>query len=172
MAYERTPGPAFESPLHWPLDSSLEPNESNGTLIVFAHPYCPCSRAGLTKLEHALAVCEARPACYVFLSPMRSTNDSLDDATNCRIARRITSAPLQVDTYGAEAKRFGATTSGFVLFYDAHGRLRFAGGVTAERGGEQECVYEQALVEVMTKPRYPLVNTPVFGCPLVRRTSG
>ena len=38
------------------------------------------------------------------------------------------------DDDGAEARRFGAETSGQTLLYDARGALAFSGGITGARG--------------------------------------
>ncbi len=38
------------------------------------------------------------------------------------------------DDDGAEAKRFGAETSGQTLLYDERGTLAFSGGITGSRG--------------------------------------
>lgn len=171
MQYDHTPGLAVASPLLWPADSNLELNRERGTLLVFAHPYCACSRAGLAKVALALPEASGRPDCVVLFSPTATDDGTVEECRNARIAAQFATLPLQVDADQAEARRFGATTSGFVLFYDSTGRLRFAGGVTAARGAEQDCEYEHALIEAIENPRFPLVVTPVFGCPLARDTS-
>ena len=42
------------------------------------------------------------------------------------------------DQEGFEAKNFQSTTSGYVLLYDANGRLLFQGGITGSRGHSGE----------------------------------
>ena len=51
-----------------------------------------------------------------------------------RSAAAIPGVTVHVDHDGGEARRFGAETSGFVVLYDAHGELLFAGGITTGRG--------------------------------------
>lgn len=66
----------------------------------------------------------------------------------------------------AEARRFGARTSGHVVVYDASGELRFSGGITVARGHLGANVGHQivdALVHGATPHR---TTTPVFGCSL------
>ncbi len=133
--------------------------------MFFAHPHCPCTRAGFGKLDEALAALPVKPTVYVVLSSDGSPTDD-QPSENRRRAEAIEGAQRRIDHQGIEAIRFGAATSGFVLFYDATGRLRFAGGLTAERGGEQSSEFESSFVQAIQNPKFPLVSTPVFGCGL------
>jgi len=53
--YEATPGATSPPPLEWPASTAI-PRASNGlaTLLLFAHPKCPCTRATLKELAVAL----------------------------------------------------------------------------------------------------------------------
>lgn len=169
MAYDHTPGPTAGIALQWPQTSHLPREPRRGTLVMFAHPHCACTRASLRRLTDALNACAVRPNVYVLFSPVPSADEN-DESR--RLAQAIPGAHVAVDRDVRETTAFGATTSGHTVFYDAEGRLRFAGGLTAERGDVRECEYDGALLRVLTVPQYPLVRTPVFGCGLVRSDEG
>ncbi len=170
MAYEHIAGPTARLPLVWPLDSMLPHDTRHGTIVMFVHPRCACTRAGLVKLRDALATRGARPTCHVLFLPALMNDSGQSLSANWQTAAEIDQAQLQNDMDGSEAARFGATTSGYVLYYDPRGALRFAGGLTAQRGGEAASAYEQGLRHALTTPGYPLIHAPVFGCALLNRT--
>lgn len=120
----------------------------------------------MTKLENLLATQSNPPTSYFLFAPLPGETDSEVDSETKRKAKSLSLAGTRTDEGGAEARRFGAETSGFIVFYDAEGRLRFRGGITSERGGEQSSSFEQLLSEAIQGTRFPLINTPVFGCPL------
>src|SRR5947209_4253881 len=73
--YESTPGQESSSPPHWPVQSSLHRNEGQPTLIVFAHPRCPCSRATLSEFALIMARCQGKlQAEVVFYKPVGSSS--------------------------------------------------------------------------------------------------
>lgn len=53
--YGGSPGTSRAAPPQWPVDSSIHLSEQGATLIVFAHPHCPCTRANLGELEKIVA---------------------------------------------------------------------------------------------------------------------
>src|SRR5262249_24925418 len=55
LDYKRTPGEAASAPPLWPSTSSLPRDPGRATLVLFAHPRCPCTRASLSELEALLA---------------------------------------------------------------------------------------------------------------------
>ena len=76
---------------------------------------------------------------------------------------------------GAEARRFGAFTSGTTLVYDGQGREIFRGGITDRRGGERDNPGVQWFTRVLAgggRAAAPMVSAPVFGCPLVAEGRG
>jgi hypothetical protein len=70
------------------------------------------------------------------------------------------------DEGGAEARRFGATTSGHAVLYSPDGRLLFRGGLTGARGHAGDNANLDALAAVLDGAPSPHINVPVFGCPL------
>jgi hypothetical protein len=78
-------------------------------------------------------------------------------------------ANILFDRGGAEARRFGAFTSGTVLIYDRAGKEIFRGGITDKRGGEGNNPGLQKLGKTLENdiPVLDIGTTPVFGCPIV-----
>jgi hypothetical protein len=135
------------------------------TLLVFAHPACPCTRATLAELERLLATCcDQFDAHVLFIAP-EGTDSSWRDTDLVRTARRIPSVTVHVDAGRRETDLFRERTSGACLVYDTSGRLLFNGGLTAARGHEGDNPGTAAIKALMArKGEQPPV--PVFGCPL------
>ncbi|MCE9608334.1 MAG: hypothetical protein K8U03_25895 [Planctomycetia bacterium] len=169
--YDHDPGRAGDTLPLWPIDSRLKLDERYGTLVVFLHPFCPCSQKGMRKIERIIADRTNRPTCYFLFSDLNDNTVVETDSDNWRRARSLSREGTLTDFDAVEATRFGAKTSGFLAFYDAAGRLRFRGGITSERGGEQSNAFERLLSEAIAGSDFPLVSTPVYGCPLVERKS-
>src|SRR4029078_3557625 len=53
--YSTTPGNPGTPPLDWPANSSIERGKGSATLVMFLHPQCPCSKAGLGELSMIMA---------------------------------------------------------------------------------------------------------------------
>src|SRR3954453_1056213 len=63
--YTNTPGPAGTVPANCPGESTMELSQTNFTLVMFAHPRCPCTRASLRELESLMAQAEGRISAQV-----------------------------------------------------------------------------------------------------------
>ena len=56
MRYKSTPGEAHRPPAQWPRESRLQrASGQRATLVLFAHPECPCTRASVTELARLVA---------------------------------------------------------------------------------------------------------------------
>ena len=53
-AYAATPGAPADPPHRWPSASTIVRREGLPTVLVFAHPGCPCTRATLGEIELAM----------------------------------------------------------------------------------------------------------------------
>jgi hypothetical protein len=166
LRFSNAPGPIAVTPGSWPAESSLPHRAGRSTLVLFAHPRCPCTAASLEQLKSILAAAQASVDCnLVFLTPPSEDAD-WRSSRNVRMAEGISSVAIAWDSAGAEARRFAATTSGTVVLYDAAGLLRFSGGITVARGHAGDNVGADAVVRVLTGGRAERLRTPVFGCPL------
>ena len=137
--YGASPGEPSFSPTSWPADSEIV-RDGRPTLLVFAHPLCPCTRATLSELERLTAKCQSRVDTHVVFIDPQGTDGSWQDSELVRIARNIQGSRIEVDTDRREAARFGVRTSGACLLYDPLGKLVFRGGLTAARGHEGDNV--------------------------------
>src|SRR6267378_2611430 len=74
--YENTPGIAAESPKHWPSASRIQLAPDRATLVMLAHPHCPCTRASIGELASIMAHSQGRLSAYVlFIKPEGFTQD-------------------------------------------------------------------------------------------------
>src|SRR5690349_16197371 len=70
--YEATAGVAAPSTAVWPSDSRIPRQAGKATLILFAHPRCPCTRATIGELNALMTHCQGRVTGYVlFYRPVR-----------------------------------------------------------------------------------------------------
>ena len=166
MAYENKPGEGADAPHRWPLQSRLVLAADRPTLVLLAHPQCPCTRASLAELAEILARATKRPKTYVlFLRPVAFAA-GWEKTDLWQSAATLPDVTLLTDDQGIEARRFGAETSGQTLLYDTHGALVFSGGITGSRGHVGDNAGQAALVELLSGSPSDRRATNVFGCPL------
>lgn len=163
--YATTPGVLAAVPSIWKDDLGLGPLPEDGAIVVFLHPRCPCSNASLTELEEVVSRTKTPPIRMVFFVPNPIT-ENWTQSTAVSLARALPGASVVWDERGVIADRFGAKTSGHVLWYDRSGTLQFSGGVTAKRGHIGPNRGQTALVDLSVGKRPVTTTTPVFGCSL------
>jgi len=164
--YENTPGIAADPPHQWPADSKIQPSLDHATLVILAHPHCPCTRATIGELGSIMAHTQGRLTAYVvFLKPAGFSED-WEKSDLWRSVADIPDVNILVDNDGIEADRFHAATSGQTLLYDAGGRLLFSGGITASRGHSGDNAGRVAIVSLVNEGVAERTQTQVFGCPL------
>jgi hypothetical protein len=164
--YSNSPGGSGPAPIGWPADSQIPFDASRPTLLMFAHPRCPCARASLGELEVLLAQFPGQiSARVVFLKPT-DTNTNWEKTDLWRKASSMPHVTVYTDNAGIEARRFHAETSGQTLLYDRSGTLQFQGGITLGRGHAGDNPGRGALQELLREGHSKLTETPVFGCSL------
>jgi hypothetical protein len=169
MTYEGTPGRIGTVPLGWP-GSRIHRATDRITLVMLAHPRCPCTRASLGELAQIMARTQGKVRAYVlFLKPGESGVDWADTEL-WRKAAAIPGVTALADVDGAEARRFGVETSGHTLLFGSDGRLLFNGGVTQSRGHSGDNAGEDAIVALVNNHVAGLSRTLVFGCSLFNQT--
>jgi hypothetical protein len=167
QAYKSRPGSAGRTPAVF-FERTRGANSSNRPrLLMFVHPKCPCSKASLGELAEIMAREPDKATVeVVFVKPEGAgpdwANTSLRDQ-----AAAIPDVRL-VDDDGTLAHRLGAETSGYVVLYDADGKLLFSGGITRSRGHEGDNSGRQAICSLLNGDADAAVGakTPVYGCPL------
>lgn len=165
-SYENTPGVAAKPPLRWPIDSQIQRAPDGATLIMLAHPHCPCTRASIGELASLMAHSQGRLTAYVlFLKPAGFSED-WEKTDLWKSAASIPGVKAIADDEGTEARRFHAETSGQTILYDAEGRLLFSGGITGSRGHSGDNAGRSAIVSLVNAGAAESDETFVFGCPL------
>jgi hypothetical protein len=171
--YASSEGEAANPPAHWPAHCRIQPAADRATLILLAHPHCPCSRATIGELALLMAQCQGRVTAYVaFYEPAGAAKDWIRTGL-WDSAAEIPGVSVLSDEDGALAAQFKASTSGQAVLYDSHGELLFAGGITAARGHSGDNFGRTAIVSLLTEQTTQRVGeqvgTPVYGCPLFDR---
>jgi len=170
LAYEGTPGTTGAVPGQWPSTSQIERHPDRPTLVMLAHPRCPCTRASVAELAQLVARLQGKVDAYVlFLKPRQSGID-WDDTELRRSAAAIPRVTVLSDFDGVEARRFGAETSGHTLLFDLNGRLLFSGGITEFRGHVGDNTGERAIESLVNGHSPARTATSVFGCALANRS--
>lgn len=165
--YERTPALVRSIAKDWPLSSRL-PTPSNGyTLVMAAHPACPCTRAGLHALARIMASTPHPQATYVLFYRPRTLPAGWKQTDLHAYAATIPGVALIEDEEGREAARFHLTVSGQTLLFDAMGRLRYSGGITSGRGVEGDSSGLEAIRDLVQGRETQRTQAPVFGCSLL-----
>lgn len=161
-----SPGNTGVIPAHWPADSRIVLDAHRPTLILFAHPHCPCTAATVRELERLMAVCQGQVNAQVwFIKPAGTSNDWTNTAL-WHVAASIPGVTVHCDEAGGEGRRFAALTSGQTVLYDQQGRLLFQGGITISRGHEGDNPGLADLAATLNHESPAQIQTPVFGCPL------
>jgi hypothetical protein len=175
LNYETAPGRVGAVPLIWPAASKIQRASDRPTLIMLAHPHCPCTRASMDELAHVMARVQGKVAAYVLFykprhpSRMGGSGPDWENTELRQAAAQIPGVTVLSDVEGAEACRFGAETSGHTLLFDPSGRLLFNGGITGSRGHSGDNAGESAIVSLVNNPRSGRSETLVFGCSLTDR---
>lgn len=167
--YENSPGIAAHPGARWPSQSRISPNESGATLLMFAHPQCPCTRASIRELSVIMSRSpDSLRATILFAQPDGFDRQWLESDL-WRTAAAIPRVSVMADRQGAEAAAFGAQTSGQVLLYNEAGELKFQGGITPFRGHSGDNAGRSAILAAAnrsTKTDSQQSECFVFGCPL------
>jgi hypothetical protein len=165
-AYDNAPGEGASAPATWPAGTSLVRAEAWPTLVFLAHPQCSCTRASIAELAEALARTDVRPRTYVLFLKPAGTSDGWTHTDLWKAASALPDVTVVADEEGAEARRFGVSTSGQTLLYDERGVLLFAGGITGSRAHQGDNDGRRAIVALLNRQSSPRSTTSVFGCAL------
>src|SRR5258708_40218702 len=109
--YENTHGIAAEPPRQWPAESGIQRARGQATLVMLAHPHCPCTRAGIGELAAIMAHSQGRLTAYVLFLKPAGFADHWGSTDLWKSAERIPGLKDIVDKDGTEAWRCHAVTS-------------------------------------------------------------
>lgn len=164
--YENTPGKAAVSPQFWPAESGLQRTQGLATIVMLAHPHCPCTRVSIGELALLMAQSQGLANAHVLFIQPEGFNDEWTRTDLWQSAAAIPGVTVRQDASGIEARRFHAETSGQTLMYNAAARLIFSGGITGSRGHSGDNAGRSAIVSLLTAGVAKRDQTLVFGCSL------
>jgi len=164
--YKNTPGVAAASPHQWPASSQIRPTEHRSTLVMLAHPHCPCTRASLGQLASIMAHSQGRLNAFVLFIKRAGAAPDWEQTDLRQKATAIPGVEVIYDDDGHEARLFNAATSGQVVLYGPNGQLLFSGGITSARGHFGDNAGENSIISFVNQGNSDLTETSVFGCPL------
>ena len=167
MAYDYTAGQDSANPATWPSSSQIARSPDRPTLIMFAHPDCPCTRASIGELAVLMAPSQNLARVYVIFLQWAGAGPDELHTDLWRSAEEIPGVVVQADKAGREAGYFRVATSGRVLLYNVHGSLLFSGGITPSRGHYGDNAGLSALMSLLHHAAAPIRETPAFGCSLL-----
>lgn len=166
--YENTPGRVGTLLGAWP-ESRVIPAADRPTLVMLAHPRCPCTAASVGELAQIMARLQGKVAAYVLFITPKDAGVAWCDTSLRHSAEAIPGVTVVFDIDGAEARRFGAETSGHTLLFASDGTLLFSGGITGSRGHAGDNAGESAIVSLVNNQEPARTRTLVFGCALTNR---
>jgi len=169
--YELSPGAPGTPPGRWPTDSQIPRAPGRATLVMLAHPHCPCTRASLRELALIMARCQGRLTAQVLFSKPTGTAPDWEKTDLWCSAAAIPGVSVRSDDDGLEARHFQAVTSGQTVLYDAEGHLLFSGGITPSRGHSGDNAGRSTIVSLLTQGVADRTETFVFGCSLLKASS-
>ncbi len=164
--YANSPGPTPQAPPQWPTDTSIRLSEHGSTVILFAHPKCPCTRASIGELEKIVARFPHSISPWVVFFKPTGADESWDQTDLRTTALAIPGVQVITDLDGVETHRFNATTSGETVLYNNRGELQFNGGITLARGHAGDNTGRSAIEASLADTLPACHQTQVFGCPI------
>ena len=165
-AYKTTPGAQALLQPRWPEASRIPRDAARPTLVMMAHPHCPCTRASVGELENLMQRLRGKVAARVVFVVPKDAPKGWAETDTWRTVQGSPGLASWIDEGGVEAARFGARTSGQVFLFAANGRLLFSGGITPIRGHLGDSAGQERIVSLVTTGKADAASSRVFGCAL------
>jgi len=166
LVYSSEPGQTLTPSLRWPAQSTLVRANSQPTLVLVAHPQCPCTRATMTELNILMSELHGKLKAYVLFYKPSGYSVDWEKTALWKKAARIPGITLITDTDGGEARHFHATISGQAFLYAPDGHLVFTGGITPSRGHEGDNAGLDTIISDVNHQSAARKSTFAFGCPI------
>jgi len=170
--YETTPGVQLRKSSRIRNTNLVQLASQQPTLIMFAHPQCPCTKASLLELQDLERKLHGLVKVKVFFIRPVSKDRNWLESSSWALAKTIPGAEVSADPQGTLARMFNAQVSGETVLYSTDGELLFEGGVTPSRGHVGENHGTQAIIETILTGRTSIVHTPIYGCALFSEEQG
>lgn len=137
------------------------------TLVLFAHPKCPCTSASIEELARVMAHINGQVDAYVFFLRPDGVGPGWEKTSQWYDAASIPGVIVACDEQGKLAATFQASTSGATFLYDGSGRLIFSGGITSARGHAGDNDGSDAILAAVLDNCQKSKCTNIFGCTLL-----
>ncbi len=168
--YKTTPGESGQAaPARFPDGLGVARQQGKATIVMLAHPKCPCTRASLSELSRLMTELGPRAHAIVLFITPEGMPKRWAHTESWELAAAITGVSVAADENGALGARFGARTSGHTLVYDAAGVLVFSGGITSARGHAGDNLGRERILSALAMPAGVPRSAEVFGCSLDER---
>ncbi len=165
--YETTPGPGVMLPGR-PLPASVIPrSDGQYSLLLFAHPKCPCTRATIDELDRLMTQCRGKLTTSAYFVKPGGCSDTWVHTDLWRRAEEIPGVRVYSDLNGEITRKMGAYTSGQAVLLDRSGNILFQGGITSGRGHAGDSSGRSAIVSIVNSGKFWIRQSPVFGCPII-----
>ncbi|MEK6280730.1 MAG: RedB protein [Acidobacteriota bacterium] len=164
--YENAPGVGAISPSQWPSQSRIQLAPNGPTLVMLAHPHCPCTRASIGELARIMTHSQGEVRAYVLFTRPEGSPEDWEKTDLWHSAADIPGVTVVKDSEGVEARLFNAATSGQTVLYNTRGQLLFSGGITGSRGHFGDNAGQGSVIAILKSEVPGQTETSVFGCPL------
>ncbi|WP_413289567.1 hypothetical protein [Bdellovibrio sp. HCB337] len=164
-AYENIPSPQLTKATRM-HHGQIQLDPSRPTVVMFAHPQCPCTKASLLELQELEHSLRGFLKMQIFFIQPASKNTEWVKSPLWELAQSIPGAEVSIDHLGVLAKSLNAQISGETLLYSPSGDLLFSGGITPSRGHTGRNFGITAIGELTTQGRTKYARTNVYGCSL------
>jgi hypothetical protein len=166
LTFDLKPESVQTPPPAWPKDVSLQAGQL-GTIVLFLHPHCPCSRASVVQLDRLRTMASTD---HVALHIVFVGNNARESTALTRAAESLSGVQLHFDSERTLARQFDASVSGETFAFGDGGKLIFHGGLTSARGHEGDSYALTALANWLRAGALPTASGasefPTFGCRL------
>jgi len=166
MSYDYAAATPGTPPEKWPNATKVSRTPGLPSIVVVAHPHCPCSRATVEELARLMAKLQNKATATVIFVRPSEFSENWEKTDLWRSASRIPGVAVLSDLNGIEASLFGAEASGQTMLYDAAGNLRFSGGITISRGHDGDSLGRGAILSIVDAGNSGTSHTAVYGCSL------
>jgi hypothetical protein len=167
-SYQAKAGPSGAAVEVWPTAAPFARAAGRPTLILVAHPDCPCTLATIDELARLTERLGTPAAGKIDLHVLFYSDPEFDAewrrGTAWSKAAALPRASPHADPLGRFARAFGVQTSGHVLLFAADGRRLFSGGITPSRGEHGDSPGADAILALLTKGETTRTTSSVFGC--------
>jgi hypothetical protein len=164
--FKNTPGAVHGTASVLPSDLGIPVRPGHDTLVMLAHPFCPCTRASIGELAALMSRVGDHVTAHVYFERPEGMPVGWERSDTWVRASQIPGVFVHVDPGGRIATRLGATVSGHTFLYDARGHRIFSGGITIARGHSGDNPGRTRIVSLVTGNTADRADSPTFGCAL------